>query len=167
MFQQAIPRFFLYSVSLCVVFIIGIIGCGGNDDDNEWVGTWAMETIEGESLDESLAEGEDLGIDMSIVANSWTFNDDGTMEADFGVKAEVKEQGIEFSVQGSLKIMGTYSLSGSNYTLTFTKVVETGILEGAEPPIDSSDADTGTWAREGNTLTLNSDEDGTIVFKKK
>ncbi len=167
MFGSVIPRSFLWLVTLCAALTIGIIGCGGDDDDNEWVGTWAMETIDGESLEESFTGGEDLGIDLSIVANSWTFNDDGTMEADFGVKAEVKEQGLELSVQGSLKIMGTYSLSGSNYTLTFTKVVGTGVLEGAEPPIDSSDEDTGTWASEGNTLTLNSDEDGTIVFKKK
>ena len=41
MFGQVIPRSFLWFVSLCAILIIGIIGCGGDDDDNEWVGTWS------------------------------------------------------------------------------------------------------------------------------
>ena len=162
MFGQAIPRFFLYSISFCVVFIIGIIGCGGDEEDeNEWGGTWEIETIDGQSLDQSFAEGEELGVDISTVTNSWTFNDDGTMEAEFAVKLEAKEGGSEFSVQSSVKLMGTYSLSGSNYTLTITTEGEATTFFGG------ADEDTGTWSRSGNTLTLNSDDGETIVFKKK
>lgn len=35
MFSQAISRSFLLLASLFVVLIIGIIGCGGDEDDNE------------------------------------------------------------------------------------------------------------------------------------
>lgn len=44
MFGHEIPRSFFWLVCLHAVLIIGIIGCGG-DDDNEWVGTWEIETI--------------------------------------------------------------------------------------------------------------------------
>ena len=161
MFGQVIPRSFLRLVGLCAVLIIGIIGCGGDDNDNEWGGTWEIETIDGQSLDQSFAEGEELGVDISIVTNSWTFNDDETMEAEFAVKLETKEGGSEFSVQSSVKLMGTYSLSGSNYTLTITTEGEATTFFGG------ADEDTGTWSRSGNTLTLNSDDGETIVFKKK
>ena len=164
MFGQVIPRSFLCLVSLYAVLTIGIVGCGGDeaDDENEWVGTWAIESVDGESLEQTLAAdfGED-SINLSIVTNNWTFNSDETMEAEFAVKLEAKEGGSEFSVQSSVKLMGVYSLSGSSYTLTVT-------TEGAETTFfGGTDADTGTWSRSGNTLTLNSDDGTTIVFKKK
>ena len=167
MFQQVIPRSFVWLVSIWAVLTIGIIGCGGDDDENEWVGTWAIDSTDGESIEQTFAEGEELGIDFSIDPNRWTFNDDGTMDVEFGVAFETEEQGFVISGQGSIKIMGTYSLSGSNYTLTPTTVEGTGILEGEPPPIAATDTDTGTWSREGDTLTLNSDDGSTIVFKRK
>ena len=162
MFGQAIPRSFSWVVNLYAVLIIGIIGCGGDDDDNDWVGTWSIETIDGQSLDQTFAEdfGEE-SINPSIVTNNWTFDSDETMEGEFAVKLEAKEGGTEFSVQSSVKIMGTYSLSGSNYTLTITTEGEASTFFGG------ADEDTGTWSREGNTLTLNSDDGSTIVFKKQ
>ena len=33
MLGQVIPRSFLWFVSLCAILIIGIIGCGGDDND--------------------------------------------------------------------------------------------------------------------------------------
>ena len=167
MCRQAIPRSFLWLVSISVVLTIGIIGCGGDDDDNEWVGTWAINSIDGESIEQTLAEGEELGIDFSIVPNTWTFNDDGTMDAEFGIEFEAKEEGFTISGSGGMRITGTYSLSGSRYTLTPTTVEGTGILEGEPSPIGLSDKDTGTWSRSGNTLTLTSDDGSAIVFKKK
>ena len=92
-----------------------MVGCGGDDDDNDWVGTWEIETVDGESFEQAFAEE---GVNVSIVTNNWTFNDDGTMETEFAMKFEVKEEGFEFSGEGSIKVMGTYTLSGSNYTLT-------------------------------------------------
>ena len=167
MFGQVLPRSFLWLVSLCAVLTIGVTGCGGDDDDNEWVGTWELDTIDGASVEQTLSEGEELGIDFSITANEWTFNDDGTMEAEFGMKFEVKEEGLEFSGQGSTKMMGTYSLSGSTYTLTPTEVEGTGFFEGEVEPIGPTDENTGTWSRAGNTLTLTSDDGEVIVLKKK
>ena len=169
MFGQVIPRSFLWLISLYAVLIIGIIGCGGDgDDDNEWGGTWALETIDGESLDQDLAEGfGDAEIDFDITANDWTFDSDGMMEVEFGMKFEVKEQGLAFSGEGSMKITGTYALSGSNYTLTPINVEGTGLFEGDVEPVGPTDEETGTWSRSGNTLTLNSEDGETLVFKKK
>ena len=166
MFQQVTPRSSFWLGTLYAMLIFGIIGCGGDDDDNEWIGTWAIERIDGESIEQTFAEGEELGIDFSIVPNSWTFNDDGTMDAEFGIEFETKEEGFTISGSGGMRITGTYSLSGSRYTLTPTTVKGTGILEGAPPPIAATE-DTGTWSREGNTLTLTNDDSSTIVFKKK
>ena len=170
MFQQAIPRSFLWLVSLGAVLIIGVVGCGSEDDENEWVGTWAIESIDGESLEQGFAEDEEFGdadIDFSITANEWTFNNDGTMEAEFGMKFALEEQGLAFSGEGSMKITGTYSLSSDSYTLTPINVEGTGLFEGDVEPVGPTDEDTGTWSRSGNTLTLNSDDGSTIVFKKK
>ena len=54
MFGQVIPRSFLWFLSFCAVLIIGIIGCGGDDneddEDSEWVGIWAVETIDGTNV---------------------------------------------------------------------------------------------------------------------
>ena len=167
MFGQVSPRSFLWLFSLYTVLIIGIIGCGGDDDDNEWVGTWAIESIDGENVEQVFAEGEELGIDFSIDPNRWTFNDDGTMDVEFGIEFEAKEEGFTISGKGSMKIMGTYTLSGSNYTLIPTEVEGTGLFEGEVDLAGLTDEDTGTWSRSGNTLTLNSDDGSTIVFKKK
>ncbi len=134
----------------------------------KWVGTWAVETVDGQTWEQAFAEefGEE-GVTVSIVTNDWTFNDDGTMEVEFAMKFEVKEEGLTLSGQGSMKIMGTYALSGSNYTLTPTEVEGTGLFEGEVEPVDPTDEGTGTWVRKGNTLTLNSDDGSTLVLKKK
>ncbi len=168
MFQHVIPRWYLWLVSLYVVLIIVSIGCGGDEDDNEWVGTWAWETIDGQSFDRSFVEefGEE-GVDVSIVTNNWIFDKDGTVEAEIALKFEVEEEGLKLSGQGSMNMIGTYSLSGSNYTLTPIAVEGTGILKEEVEPVGPTDEDTGTWTKKGNTLTLSSDDGTTIVFKKK
>ena len=71
MFSQAISRSFLLLATLCPVLIIGIIGCGGDEDDNEW----------GRHLDPSKAlmvsvSKKDLqkkGVSATIITNNWTF----------------------------------------------------------------------------------------------
>ena len=172
MFQQLIPRSFLLLASLCTVYIIGTIGCGGGEDDNEWVGTWAIDTIDGQSFDDLNLEqafAENFGaaeIDLTITANEWTFDSDGMMVVEFGVKFEVKDDGLDLSAEGSMKIIGTYVLSGSNYTLTPAQVEGTGLFEEDVDSVGPTDEDTGTWSRSGNTLTLISDDGSTMVFKK-
>ena len=163
MFQQVIRRSFLWSVTFCVILIIGVVGCGGDDDDNDWVGTWALESVDGQSYELFLKE--DFGrdeVDVSVVTNEWTFNDDGTLEVENKVKIEGGAGGSEITATILQNATGTYSLSDSSYTLTLEMTInflgETEI---------QTDEDTGTWSRSGNTLTLNSEEGETIVFKKK
>ena len=160
MFQQAAPRLFLGLVSLYAVLIIGIIGCDGDDseeDNNEWIGTWSLEIFDGQSLEKVLEqELAPEGVTISIVINNWTFNNDGTLEAEIGFRLGNQESDSAIALTSSIKTMGTYSLSGSNYTLTL-----------AEIPIASLKESTGTWLREGNTLTLNSDSGNSIAFNKK
>ena len=160
MFQQAIPRSFLWPVSLYAVLIIGIIGCVGDDsedDDNQWVGTWSLEIFDGQTLEKVLEkELATEGVIVSIVTNNWMFNNDGTLEAEIGFRLGNQGEDSGIAITSSIKTMGTYSLSGSNYTLTLQEI-----------PIASLKESTGAWSREGNTLTLNSDNGNRIAFKKK
>ncbi len=160
MFGQVIPRSFVWFVSLCVVLIIGIIGCNGGgggssfggsyyeDDDNEWVGTWALETVDGQNWVQFLVED---GVNISIITNDWTFYNDGSLEADVVFELEPKEDEI-ITIQN--KARGTYTLTDSIYELKF---------EGTDFFKDS----TGTWSSTWSALTLNSDDGTTIVFGKK
>ena len=165
MFGHVIPRSSLWLVSLWTVLIIGIIGCGGGEDDNEWAGTWAMETVDGQSLEQGWEQEFGEGTDVSIVTNNWRFNSDGTMEGVLALKFEAKQQGLEISGKGSIKDTGTYSLSDSNYTITARREA-TGVFEILDGGMVE---DTGTWSRNRDTLTLHSDEDDdeVFVYKKK
>ena len=161
MFQQVTPRSFLWLVILCAVLIIEITGCGGDDnetdDDNEWGGTWSLETFDGQTLEQVMEkELATEGVTISIVTNNWTFNNDGTLEAEIGFKLGNQGGDSAIAITSSSKATGTYSLSGTNYTLTLEEI-----------PIVSLKESTGTWSREGNILTLNSDNSGSIAFKKK
>ena len=140
MFGQFI-RGMLWLVSIWVVPIIGIVGCGEGDDghsDSEWVGTWRLESLDGHNYE---AFWDALG--FSIVTNSWTFHDDGTWEAELILEGEA-----------AVKSMGTYSLSGSDYTAT-----------GLSKALEDTEADSGTWSKQGNTLTITSNG-GTVIGLK-
>ena len=165
MFQQATAHLSLWLVALFVVFIIGIIGCG-SDDDNAWVGTWAIETIDGKSVEQ--VYGEVLTVPVSIVTYNWTFNSDGTVEAEFTFEID--------GLETSKVIMGTYSLTGSDFTLSLIAAVKVEVPEGTIDGLEETYEDIGTWSRKGNTLTINSkgsllaissNDDFTIVFRKK
>ena len=183
MFGQVVFRSFLWFVFLCAVLTIGIIGCDDDDDrigisaDNDnWLGTWEVESIAGEILKRSLpAGGEALGIDLFITANDWIFDAAGTMDWELGIKFEAKEGGLGLLWEGSLKIIGTYRVSGSNYTLRITQLEGTGGIfevfgktdELSRIFLSMEDGEIGTWSRKGNTLALNSDDGTAIVLKKK
>lgn len=145
MFGYATPRPFMWLVCLYAVLTFGIIGCGGDSDDgdgdsgSEWVGTWSLDSLDGQNFEAFWAS---LG--FSIVTNNWTFHEDGTWEA------ELTLEGLP-----TVKSMGTYSLSGSNYTAT-----------GLSDALEDTEANTGTWSSTGNTLTLSGADGTTIVFKK-
>ena len=160
MYHQAIPHSFLWLVCFCGVLIIGIIGCGGNnseEEDNEWAGTWSLETFDGRTLEQVLEQelGTE-GVTVAIVTNNWTFNDDGTLEAEISFRIGNQGGDSAIAITSSTKTTGTYSLSSSNYTLTLEEI-----------PIASLKESAGTWSRQGHTLTLNSDNGNTIVLKKK
>ena len=158
MFGQVIPRSFVWFVSICAVLIIGIIGCNGGggsyggsyyeDKDNDWIGTWALETVDGQSWAQFLVED---GVNISIITNYWTFYNDGSLEAEVVFELEPKGDEI-IPIQN--KARGTYSLTDSIYELKF---------EGTDFFTDS----TGTWSSTWSALTLNSDDGTTIVFGKK
>ena len=169
---------FLCPVFVCLyaVFALGLSGCGDDEGSNDWVGTWKLDTVDGESFEQEMLEAyaeEDDGIEFSVIANTWTFDDNGTFEMEFAFSYEIAEGGVQLEDINSLKMMGTYSLSGSDYTLTREKTTVSGalltiafILAG-DTEEDEVDTDTGTWSRNGDTLTLTS-EDGTIrVYKRK
>ena len=101
-------------------------------------------------------------VDVSVVTNDWTFNDDGTIEAETRIKIEGGQGGSEITATISQNATGTYSLSGSSYTLTLEITIN--FLGGTET---ETEEDTGTWSRAGNTLTLTSDDGEVIAFKKK
>ena len=146
MFGQVTPRSFLWLVSIWVVLTIGITGCGGDSDDgdgdsgSEWAGTWSIESLDGQNYEAFWA-----ALGFSIVTNSWTFHDDGTWEA------ELTLEGL-----AAVKSMGTYSLSGSNYTAT-----------GLSEALDRTGPNAGTWSRTGNTLTITGNDGTVIVLTKK
>ena len=154
-------RFSGVFITLLAVLIMGLTGCDllipaiTQPDDNDWVGTWNLQTIDGESLEQLIQETE---INGSVDKNEWTFNSDGTWGAEILFRIQVEEGGVSLTVDGSWILVGTYSLSGSNYTLELKESV--GFF-------DSDDPDTGTWVRENDTLTLHSDDGSIIIFKKK
>ena len=170
MFQHVRLRSFLWMVTLYAVLIIGTLGCDREGDN--WVGTWSLETVDGQSYGQLFAEDfAEEDINFSIATNKWTFNSDGTIEVEVAMKFTGKIDGVDTSANISGKATGTYSLFDSNYTLTMTSgttIITTP--EGVETDIfteEDADEDTGTWSREGSTLRLSSDDGEVIVFKKK
>ena len=85
-------RFLLLSFMFLSVLIIG---CGDSEHE-EWVGTWDLHTIDGESY----------------VGFEWVFNDDGTWEIRFlGISFD------RFEIDDLDAFVGTYTVSGANYTI--------------------------------------------------
>ena len=160
------------SVILCIGLISSAIGCGA-DDDNPWVGTWNLETFEGESVQEQVAEAKIvsallLGVDFSY-SDIWTFNDDETWERN--ITTMVGETGVY------AEVTGTYSLSDSDYTLTPTFSTIPGEESDADSdvvigpnisgPFGNTEMDAGTWLLDGDILTLTSETGKVYGFKKE
>lgn len=193
MFKQVICSTLLAVVAICG--IMGMIGCGNIDvliidltdpdpiqpEDNEWIGTWALESYMGLSLLETLAEYDDYD------EEDWTFlaADGSTVDGD------LLEQAIAAFWSGD----GVTGYDGSiSYTFSGAGVMEIGIvirldvtvggtqgvltgkdqlpgtysLTGSTYATEIGDeVETGTWQRTGDTLTLNPNEaDGSTVLKK-
>ncbi len=168
MFKQV--RFYKFMlVILCAGLMIGVSGCSEDEEDNPWVGTWSLETFEGESVESQIAEAKLVatifGIEISY-SDMWTFHEDETWQRDITIMVD--------EITESYEVMGTYALSDANYTLTpmssTIPVEETDTgddLDTLGSTFGNTEIDIGTWSVEGDTLTLTSDTGKVYGFKKE
>ena len=193
MFKQVICNMLLAMVAICG--IMDIIGCGEIDvliidltdpdliepEDNEWIGTWALESYMGLSLLETLAEYDDYD------EEDWTFLDADGSAGD----GALLEQAIAAFWSGD----GVTGYDGSiTYTFSEAGVMEIGIVIRLELTVGDTqgmligkdqipgtysligsnyateigdEVETGTWQRIGDTLTLNPEGvDGSTILQK-
>ena len=193
MYRQIGINLFLGIVGLCA--IIGVIGCDNFEDliteiidpvpiepeDNEWVGTWALESYQGLSLLETVAEYDDYDDE------DFTFLDaDGA-----AVEGNLREQAIAafWTGDGVTGYDGAISYSFANDGIVEIEIVIRiqmqveniqGVLVGRDQIrgtyslIGSSyateiadEVETGTWQRTGEILLLNPEgAEGLTVLKK-
>ena len=193
MFRPIIINLFLAVFGICG--IIGIIGCGDLEvllidltnpdpiepEDNEWLGTWALESYQGLSLLETVAEYDDYDDE------DWTLLDAGGAAVD----GNLLEQAIAafWSGDGVTGYDGSISYTFSNDGVMEVEVViqlrlQVGEIQGVLVGRDQipgsysligsiytteifDEVETGTWQRTGDTLTLNPDEvDGSTILQK-
>ena len=152
--REKMINLFSRLIVLCAVLIIGATGCG-NDEDNEWKGTWTMEKIDDVNFEvaDAFAEILDISVERSI-----TFDNDGTWEAD------ITTEGWGESITDNAT--GDYSLDSSNYVMSGSGDIFLAAKDDVSLLKTGSFEDTGTWIREGDTLTLTRN-DGTVVVLKR
>lgn len=193
MFRQIVFSLFLGVVGLFA--LMGVIGCGDLEvllidltdpdpiepEDNEWIGTWALESYQGLTLLETLAEYDDYDDE------DWTFLDANGL----AVNGDLLEQAIAAFWSGD----GVTGYDGSiSYTFSGDGIIEIeivirlelkvediqGVLVGKDQIPGSyaltgsaytteifDEVETGTWQRTGDTLILNPDgANGLTVLKK-
>ena len=193
MIRQIVINLFLGIFGICGIF--GVIGCDNFEaliaevidpepiepEDNEWIGTWVLESYQGLSALEALAEYDDYDDE------DWTFLDaDGSV-----VEGDLREKAIQAFWSGD----GVTGYDGSiSYTFHGDGVMELEIvirlqlqvediqgvlvgmdglpgsysLNGADYTTEIFDeVETGTWERTEDTLVLNPDgSDGLTVLNK-
>ena len=193
MFRQIVMNSFLGVLGICG--IIGVIGCDNFEaliaevidpepiepEDNEWIGTWVLESYQGLSALEALSEYDDYDDE------DWTFLDaDGSV-----VDGNLREKAVQafWSGEGVTGYDGSisYSFHGDGI-MTIEIVIRLqmqvediqGVLVGMDQIPGSyslissayttetfDEVETGTWQRTGDTLVLNPDGgDGLTVMKK-
>lgn len=142
-----------------------ILGCGDSDDASDLIGSWSLQTYDGQDWK---VFARLLGV---VIEDKWTFHDNGTWDLQ-----------MTFEVLGSKETEqteGTYSITDTTFSMSspdpefrlsdlFDISIEVGEPEGdadnsAEP---QSTENTGTWVRDGNTLTLTLADGKVLVFKK-
>ena len=193
MFRPTVMHLFLAVFGLCG--IIGGIGCGDLEvllidltdpdpiepEDNEWIGTWALESYQGLSLLETLAEYDDYDDE------DWTLLDaDGA-----AVDGNLLEQAIAafWSGDGVTGYDGsiTYTFSGDGVMeieIVIRLQMQAGDIQGVLVGRDQipgsysligaayrteifDEVETGTWQRTGDTLILNPEGvDGSTILNK-
>ncbi len=151
---------------LLLLSFIGFVGCGGDDDDGGWVGSWSVESIDGESVERGAAESfaeefDDVETEASM---TYEFGSDGTMEWNTSIKLEA--EGV--SLSGGAILRGSYTLTGDTFVMEIDSIEGSGFMKQLlEEEGESLDTIRGTWVRDGSTLTLTDDDDSVIVLKKE
>ena len=143
----------LASIGILLILFL-VTSCGDGADNpfleggNSLIGTWRVVSIDGESVQQLIAE------DQVTVTNEWTFHNNGKW------RWIIRSEDVI-----SIDMSGTYTTDGSNYTLIIDK--GDARVFGERERLDESLKDTGTFVTEGSTLTLNSSDGSVIVLWKK
>ena len=140
-----------------------LLGCG--DIENDWVGTWRVDSISGQTLEQytlgrhdTIINLRDGTVKLETVYFVWTFNDDGTWIAVYKSILVPVAKAARGQSSATTELSGTYSLlSDSDFTLTLTRPFG-GILKATQD---------GTWGRNGNELTLMIDDNDLVLVLKK
>ena len=193
MFRQIVVSLFIGFFGICG--ILGVISCADLDvliidltdsdpiepEDNEWIGTWALESYQGLSLLETLAEYDDyddedwtfLGVDGSVVegdlleqAIAAFWSGDGVTGYDGSISYVFSGGGmmeIEIVIQLQIQgegiqgvLIGRDQIPGSYSLIGFAYTTE--IFDEVE---------TGIWQRTGDTLILNPDGAESLTVLEK
>ena len=103
----------------------------------DWVGRWSVDGV---------------GLEGSFgVSSTYEFCSNGTFES----KDATKVEGEGSSPSETIISRGSYTLTGDSYSMKVENTERTSFVRRS-----------GTWVRDGDTLTLTDDDDGVIVLKK-
>ena len=112
-------------------------------ENEEWLGTWSIESIGGKPIGQYMADRGSFDI---FISWNWTFYSDGTFNSSLH---QDTGQGII-----TTRISGTYKIDGDRYETKQTEAIMS--MNAASVPILTGTlSQTGRWYRIGDTLTLN------------
>jgi len=140
------------TASLSAMLLVVIIaGCGKDDDSTgpdtsipaELIATWTYQSATINEIPVSL--GLALQWHEGTVSARFTISDDGTF-----VNEELDSDGMLIWTES-----GTFTVSGNNATITITS--------NSDGPVNPPDVMSGTWALDGNELTLTTTLEGLTV----
>ena len=124
--------------------------------NEEWLGVWLVESIDGHSPEQHLAAS--LGSDR-FVSWEYTFFDDGTFASKL---SQDTGSGILVTT-----IVGTYQASGNRYTTETTSAAASMNTTSMSVPDAVGLNQAGTWSRAGDVLTLDPVGSSVKVLKQK
>ena len=166
---------------LYAVFILGFSGCG--EGDNDWVGTWSVQTVDGMDPKQQFTEiisndvglrAEEIEVRFDRLTMDYIFDEQGTLELEIDVsgeidiKARVSRASFYMTSSGS----GSYVLDGSHFTMMVTqnttnKSYSVDQTETSAQTFTSDGTLTGTWIRKSNSLTLMGEDDSVAILKRR
>lgn len=201
-------KLFFRTLTMVLIALLSIsaIGCGGDEEEPEnekkpeatkepsaedLVGSWAVVSIGGESVQETvdLFDEDEVKLSLEIISNNFVFAANSSWAWTFGVQISIDlpAEGIVQKLKERRTLKGTYAVSGSTLSLILDSVdvkyepraaivkilditeEQLVIIEENEEEELTSDfgaIDNATYSIQGNTLTLTS-SDGKGTFKKQ